>query len=107
MTPLSGSNSRNLELKALDNVRAEGTNLTGTHFTVRCARLTYAQAKDMLILEGDGRSDAELFRQEGGEGSYVSRFAAQHFQYFRKTNQVIADGVRTLDMPMAPKPKAK
>ena len=60
MSPVSGSSGGNMELTALDNVIAEGTN-----FTARSARLTYTQAKDLLILEGDGRSDAELFKQEG------------------------------------------
>ena len=26
--------------------------------------MSYSEAKDLMILEGDGRSDAELFRQE-------------------------------------------
>ena len=63
MSPVSGSSGGNLELTALDNVIAEGTS-----FTARSARLTYTQAKELLILEGDGRSDAELFKQDGGEG---------------------------------------
>lgn len=56
----------------------------------------------MLILEGDGRSDAELFKQDGGEGTQASRFAAQKILYFPKTNQINADGVRSLDMNQAP-----
>ena len=96
MSPVSGSSGGNLELTALDNVIAEGTN-----FTARSARLTYTQAKDLLILEGDGRSDAELFKQEG-EGTPASRFAAQKILYFLKTGQVNADGVRSLDMNQAP-----
>ena len=67
MSPVSGSSGGNLELTALDNVIAEGTN-----FTARCARLTYAQAKELLILEGDGRSDAELFKQEGEGGQAIA-----------------------------------
>ena len=124
MSPVSGSSGGNVELTAQDNVIAEGKkveltahdvksiaqdnattegkNPTGTHFTVRCARLTYAQAKDMLILEGDGRSDAELYRQEGSEGSLVSRIAAQQFEYFPKTNQVSSVGIHSLDMNQAP-----
>ena len=96
MSPVSGSNgSGNLELTALDNVIAEGTN-----FTARSARLTYTQAKDLLILEGDGRSEAELFKQDGGEGTKVSRFAAQKILYFLKTGQANVEGVRSLEMPM-------
>lgn len=96
MSPVSGSSGGNLELAALDNVIAEGSN-----FTARSARLTYTQAKELLILEGDGRSDAELFKQER-EGLQASRFAAQKILYFLKTGQVNADGVRSLDMNQAP-----
>ena len=74
----------------------------GTNFTARSARLTYTQAKDLLILEGDGRSDAELFKQEGGQGTAASRFAAQKILYFLKTNQVNVEGVRSLDMNQVP-----
>ena len=96
MSLVSGSGGSNLELSALENVIAEGSN-----FTARSARLTYTQAKELLILEGDGRSDAELFKQER-EGLQASRFAAQKILYFLKTNQVNADGVRSLDMNQAP-----
>ncbi len=98
MSPVSGSRGGNLELAAMDNVIAEGTD-----FTARSARLTYAQAKDLLILQGDGRSDAELFRQVGGPGTKASRFAAQRIDYFPKTKQVKADGVRSLDMNEVPR----
>jgi len=97
MSPVSGSSGGNLELTALDNVIAEGTT-----FTSRSARLTYTQAKELLILEGDGRSDAELFKQELGEGHEVSHFAAQKILFFIRTNQAVAEGMRSLQMPLAP-----
>ena len=98
MSPVSGSSGGNVEMTALDNVIVEGTN-----FTARSARATYTQAKDLMILEGDGRSDAELFKQDGGEGTPASRFGAQKILYFLKTNQVNAEGVRSLDMNQAPR----
>ena len=84
-------NSRNLEFHALDNVIAEGTN-----FTARCARLSYAQVKDQLIFEGDGRSDAELYRQEG-QGLHADTFKAQKIFYYPKTRRVIVDGIRSFE----------
>ena len=96
MSPVSGSSSGNLELIALDNVIVEGTK-----FTARCARLTYSQAKDLLILEGDGRSDAQLFKQEG-EGRQGTHINLRKILYFLKTNQVNTDGVRSFETNQAP-----
>jgi len=99
MSPVSGSSSRNLEFTAQDNVVGEGIGPTGTDYTIRSYRATYAEAKDMLVLEGDGRSDAELSTQEGGEGSYLSNHVAmQKFIYYPKTNRTAAfEGVHSLD----------
>ena len=98
MSPMSGSGSRNVELTGSGNVKAEST-----IYTARCYRLTYSQQKDMMILDGDGRSDAELFKQEGGEGTAESHVSAQQIQYFPRTNQAIVNGVHSLDMPQAPR----
>ena len=102
MGPLSGGSGGNLELTALDNVVAEGTD-----FLARCARLTYTQAKELLILEGDGRSDAELYQQKGGEGTDASPLKAQKILYFRKTGQAKVEGLHSLETNQAPsKPAA-
>ena len=100
MSPVSGSSGGNLELTALDNVIAEGTNFTGPARPQR--RLTYTQIKDMLILEGDGRSPAELFRQEGGEGSFGRRFAAQKIPLLPQDQAVSADGMRAAEHEPGP-----
>jgi hypothetical protein len=101
MSPVSGSTGSKVELKALDNVVAEGTN-----FTSRSARLTYTQEKELLILEGDGRSDAELFKQEGGPGTPATHFAAQNIRYFLETKfrpaKVEVTGVRSFETNQTP-----
>ena len=51
------------------------------------SRITYAQAKDVLILEGDGRSPAELFQQKQA-GAAAKRFTAQKILYWRKTKDI-------------------
>ena len=58
MSPVGGSGG-NMEFQARDNVKVESTN-----FSASCARMSFSQAKDWLIFEGDGRSDAELYKQE-------------------------------------------
>ena len=68
-------------LEALGNTVVEGTT-----FTARGNRITYAEAKDLLILEGDGRNDAELFRQLQ-PGAPRDHHAAQEILYWPKTKQ--------------------
>ena len=48
-----------MEMVALDHALLENVK-----FTARAARISYTQAKGLLILEGDGRSKAELSRQK-------------------------------------------
>ena len=64
LLPVGGR--RLVELVADGNTVVEGTT-----FTARGSRITYSEAKDLLILKGDGRSDAELFQQPqpGAEAS--------------------------------------
>ena len=91
MSPASGSGpSAGAELTAVGNVVAEGTT-----FTARAARMTYNQAKDMLVLEGDGRTDAELVRQMA-PGSTADRFSAQRIIYFPKRREVKVGGFRSM-----------
>ena len=66
-------------------------------------RLTYSQAKDLWILEGDGRCDAEVFKQDGGVGTKLCALAAQKILYFHKTDEVKTEGVRSLDMNDMPR----
>ena len=55
-----------IELFATGNTVVEGSS-----FTARAQRITYASAKDVLVMEGEGRSDAELFvRQRGGKQAH-------------------------------------
>lgn len=102
MSPVSGSGGgHSAELLATGNVVAEGTT-----FTARSLRMTYDQTKDMLILEGDGRSDAELFRQQH-VGSAASKFAARKIIYWPKLRQVKVDGFKSLESNQLPGGEAK
>ncbi len=55
----TGSGQRAVELVAEGNAVAENTT-----FIARGNRITYAEAKGLLILEGDGWNNAELWRQQ-------------------------------------------
>ena len=104
MTPVGSGGG--MEFQARDNVIAEGTMPpstpgTPTDFYARCARLSYSQAKDQLIFEGDGRSNAELYKQNG-EGTVLSPFKAQKILYFVKTGEAIVNGFRSLEIAPPP-----
>ena len=89
-TPLD--KRRTMELETVGNTRVEGQT-----YAARANRMTYSQAKDLLILEGNGRADAELFRQQhvGGTTSTVS---ARKIHYRPGTNTLDVDGVRSAEL---------
>jgi hypothetical protein len=75
-------------------------------FTARAARISYTQLKGLLILEGDGRSKAELWRQKYHSGP-VSNFRAQKIEYWPADERLRVDGADQLDfneMPPERKP---
>ena len=84
------------ELEATGNTLVENT-----MFTARAARLTYTQAKDLLILEGNGRSDARLFRQVRN-GAVPSEAAARKIFFWPSTNRVEVDEARFIDLTNPP-----
>jgi lipopolysaccharide export system protein LptA len=90
--PMPGQPRGTLELNAVGNVLVEGES-----FTARSARLTWSEAKDLLVFAGDGRSDAQLFRQlkPGGQPSTA---AAGRILYWRGLNRVEVEDARYLDL---------
>jgi hypothetical protein len=90
--PMPGRQRSSMELGASGNVLVEGES-----FTARSARLTWSEAKDLLVFEGDGRSDAQLFRQLKA-GSQPSTASAGKILYWRTLNQVDIEDARFLDL---------
>lgn len=92
-TPLApGQRHAAMELAAAGNVLVEGE-----AFTARSARLTWSEAKDLLVFEGDGRSDAQLYRQLR-VGAAPSSASAGKILYWRSLNRVDVDDARFLDL---------
>jgi len=85
-----------LELEATGNTVVEGRT-----FMARGARVSYAQSKDLLILEGDGRNDAELFRQLT-LGGPTNRTAAKKIHYWPKSKRLNMDGIRGGEFEFSP-----
>jgi lipopolysaccharide export system protein LptA len=89
-TPVAGR--RPFELEATGNTLVEGRT-----FTARAERISYAESKQLLVLEGNGRADAELWRQTR-IGGPTSRAAARKILYWRTDNRIEVDDARFLDI---------
>ncbi len=83
--PASGNQPAALEVIADGNTTVEGS-----RFTARASRVSYARAKELLILQGDGRNDAELWLK----GSVTPDAAAQQIRFWIDTNSIQVDGAR-------------
>lgn len=70
-----------LELEAQGNI-----DIDGQQFTARGSKLTYTQQKDLLVLQGDGHSDARISKQ-GGTG-LTGNFVARKILFWRSTGRV-------------------
>jgi hypothetical protein len=90
--PAPGQKRSSIELAAGGNVLVEGES-----FTARSARLTWSEAKDLLVFEGDGRSDAQLYRQVK-VGAATSSASAGKILYWRALNRVDVDDARFIDL---------
>ncbi len=96
--PLGRRNA--IELQASGNVLVEGDT-----FTARSGRLSWSEAKDLLVFEGDGRSGAQLYRQMH-VGAPTSTASAGRILYWRGLNRVQTDDVRYLDFDQLGGPSA-
>jgi hypothetical protein len=94
--PLPGQPRATIELGAGGNVLVEGES-----FTARSARLTWSEAKDLLVFEGDGRADAQLFRQLKA-GAQPDSMASEKILYWVRQNRVDVEGIRYLDLDRLP-----
>ena len=81
-----------MEVEALGNTMVEGQT-----FTARAHRLGYAAGKDMLVLEGGQRGDAELWYQAAA-GKTTSHAAARKIRYWPSTQQADVEKGRYLDL---------
>ncbi len=94
--PSTNGGQPEVELVASGNTRVEGRT-----FYARGGRITYAEAKGLLILEGTGRTDAELYRQEV-IGGPMQRLAAQRISFWPATNALQIVRPSLLDVGQLP-----
>ncbi|HUT89078.1 MAG TPA: hypothetical protein VMY37_06265 [Thermoguttaceae bacterium] len=88
--PQPTGEGRAMELVATGNVVVEGRT-----FTARAPRMTYDDAKQLLILEDDGWTHAELYHQKQ-VGAPWSEVKAGRILYWRSTGQVHLERGRSL-----------
>jgi hypothetical protein len=70
-----------MELAASGNVEAQGRT-----FTARAPLITYSHAKELLILDGEGRL-AELYHQKR-VGAPLKQTSAEKISYWLSTDEV-------------------
>jgi len=81
------------ELAAEENVWFEGQGFTG-----KAPRVTYAQGKDLLVLEGTARTPAELYRQDR-PGEKPLAHSATRLLFWPGTKKLVIEGLQTLQVP--------
>ncbi len=82
------------EEAAVEVVADGNATVEGSGFTARAWRISYARAKELLILEGDGRNDAELWLK----GSVTPDAAAQQIRFWINNNSFQVDGGRFFNL---------
>ncbi|HND52105.1 MAG TPA: hypothetical protein PLV92_06905, partial [Pirellulaceae bacterium] len=81
-----------IELEATGNALVEGR-----RFAARAARISFSQAKDLLIFAGDGRTDAEFWKKPRG-GKLKPDAIARTIFYNRQTGDVEIDKGKYFDL---------
>jgi len=80
--------------RAIELVANENVTIEGKQFAASGWRIKYAKAKELLILEGDGRNDARLWVN----GSVAPTAAGQRILFRTDTNEHQWDGMRELNL---------
>jgi hypothetical protein len=89
------------ELEAVGNTLIEGQT-----FTARAHRMTFTEAKDLLVLEGNGSVDAQIFYQ-ARPGEPTSHTGIGRMKYWRSRNEVEIENARFLDVGNLPAGKPR
>ncbi|MBB76280.1 MAG: hypothetical protein CMJ75_17370 [Planctomycetaceae bacterium] len=96
---LPDKQSPGVELLARGNIRVEGQEQSG-FFTATGHALKYAHHKDLLILEGTGRTFAVLTRQQR-IGAEPQTTRLERIVYQPRTNQLNLEGVQSVELNSA------
>jgi hypothetical protein len=99
-----GTRERAWGLEATGNTRAEGQTIIGqgtrVTYDAQAARMTYDQTKGLLVLEGNGWSDATICLDEQGQQRRTQR--SRRIEYSPATNRLRLEGFHSLEIPNLP-----
>jgi lipopolysaccharide export system protein LptA len=85
-----------VEMKATGNTRIEGQGEQTDTFFAQAHQLTYSQQKGMIELDGDGRTSAQLTRQER-PGSEPQKVAGRQITYSPQTGRWAIGGFQNME----------
>jgi hypothetical protein len=95
MPALTRDGDPTAEMEAIGNALVEGET-----FTARTHKLSYSQAKNLLVLEGNGTTDAQIFGQPQ-PGGHTPHTAAQRILIWlteSRVERVEVDNARVVDL---------
>jgi hypothetical protein len=92
------------ECVADGNANVEGKTPDGKTFVARGQQIKYDEAKDLLILQGDGRNPAEIQRQRQ-RGDPVEKQSQQTIYFHRNTGEIGISGFQGLEMTFPAGPR--
>ncbi len=82
---------------------AEGNAVVeGNTFTARAAKLKYTQSKGLLVLEGNGRSEAQL-NYRAQPNSPDSKMSAGEIRFWPSSNRVEVNNAKSIDLVTPPR----
>ena len=90
--PLADSASDSFAIVAKENARLESQTISGTADII-----TYDHSKEQFILRAEGRG-AVVVNHRAGLNSKFNKLVGKRFEYYRRTNQLNAEEIRSLDV---------
>ena len=83
--------------RALEMLAEGGTHLEGANFEASAERISFAEAKSAIVLEGNSRTNAEIWHQHR-VGAPRDHAAARKIRFWRDENRVEVEDAQFLDL---------
>ncbi|MCA9051352.1 MAG: hypothetical protein KDA89_21590 [Planctomycetaceae bacterium] len=90
--PGPSEDSRSFAIVARTNARLESQTISGNADVI-----TYDHAKEQFILRAEGNGFANVNHRSAPDGQF-NRLVGKRFEYYRRTNELNADQIRSLDV---------
>ncbi|MGL6194340.1 MAG: hypothetical protein ACRC2T_05910, partial [Thermoguttaceae bacterium] len=79
--------------KGAELTASGGTTIEGQLFLAKAESVRFNQLKDLVIIEGDGTADAEIYVKKTPNGNYDPPYPGQRLEYNIKTKDVQLKGI--------------